>query len=197
MKINEVILTERVVNLFNPDEKQKYAKPVWDMLQTAYEPSGGFGSAASIEELIDKTALWKLVVRDGNISALAIYKDSQGRKGIASASDGSFQGKKDYRMIRQDDIKLKRSWAEVSGGPEAIIKKLKGEPLPNKFAPILTGKKILNYNDDGIHYTRLIAGVPREKVIYGFVQLSPEMEQKIEAAGIDLQDLPPNIQKSS
>jgi len=191
------ILTERFVNVFTPDDKQKYADEVWDMLQKAYEPSGGFATASSIEELIAKSAMWKLVMRDGDISALTIYKDVHGRKAIASATNQSLKGSKDYKMIRTADHKLERSWAEVSGKPEILFHKMGAEPIPNKFAHILTSKHILKLNDDGYHYTRLIAGDPHEKIIYGTVNLSDELLQKIQDAGIELHELPSNMKKST
>lgn len=194
MRIKD-LLTERVVNLFDPEDKAKYADRVWDMLQVAYEPVGGFGSAANVEELIDTPGLWKLVVRDGEITALTLYKDAHGRKAIASATNRQKSGSKDYKMIRQADHELSRSWAEVSDKPEILFQKMGAHPIPNKFAHILTGKHILDYNDDGYHYTRLIAGHPHEKIIYGTVQLSADMLQKIQDAGIELHELPSNMQK--
>jgi hypothetical protein len=98
-------------------------------------------------------------------------------------------------MIRGEDIKMRRSWAEVSGAPEAIMKRAGAKPLPNKYAAPLTGKEILEYNPDGIHYTRLIAGEPHEKVIYGYVNVTPDTEAKLQAAGISLQELPDNFIK--
>lgn len=196
MKINE-LLTERVHNAFNASSKVKYAPQVWDILQSSYSKlPGGFGTASSIEELIDKSGLWKIVVRDGNVTAVNIYKDMHGRKSIASGTDGSPQGKKDFMMLKDADIKFKRAWAEVSGAPERILSKLGAKPIPSKFAPLLTGKEILDYNDDGFHYTRLIAGEPHEKVIYGVVNLDPELEKKLQSSGIDLQNLPDNFLKS-
>lgn len=44
MKLNEIILLEHYVNLLTRAEKEKYADEVWDMLQKAYEPIGGFYS---------------------------------------------------------------------------------------------------------------------------------------------------------
>lgn len=197
MKISDIVtehvLTERVVNLFKPTDKEKYASEVWDMLIKAYEPVGGFGTAANVEELVNTPGMWKLVVRDGAVSALTIYKDQHGRKAIASATNATRAGSKDYRMIRQDDTTLTRSWAEVSGKPEELFKKIGAAPIPHKFANILTGKHILKYNDDGYHYTRLIAGTPREKIIYGTVELSPELIQTIQDAGIDLKELPSKV----
>ena len=41
------------------------------------------------------------------------------------------------------------------------------KPICNLNAEQLTGKKILNLNNDNIHYTRLIMGSPYQKSLYG------------------------------
>lgn len=190
MRIKELLI-ERVVNAFDPATKQRYAQEVWDLLQGSYSSvPGGFGTAASIDELIEKSSLWKIVTRNGHVTAVGIYRDQLGRKSIAAGTDGTRQGKMDYMMIKNADVKFERAWAEVSGAPEALMKRAGLHPLPNRFAALLTGKEILELNSDGVHYTRLIGGEPHEKIIYGSVKLSPELISKLAAMGIELHELP-------
>lgn len=186
-------LFEHFVNLFDEDSKKKYADQVWEILQQSYSKVGGFHSAASVEELIAKTGMWKLTVRNGHVYAVSLYKDHLGRKSIASGTDGSDIGKSDYNRIKREDLSLQRAWAEVSGAPEALLKRAKAQPIPNTFAASLTGKEILELNPDGYHYTRLISGHPHEKIIYGFINLDPASAAKFELQGIDLNKLPSNI----
>jgi hypothetical protein len=196
MKINDILL-ERVYNAFTSTDKMKYADQVWAVLQQAYSKlRGGFGTASSLEELIEKSGLWKVVVRDGKVSAVNIYKDQHGRKSIASGTDGTPQGKKDFMMIKNEDVKFNRAWVEVSDAPEKILARMGAKPIPSKFAGPLTGKEILDYNSDGYHYTRLIAGDPHEKIIYGIVNLDSKLEEKLRNAGISIHELPGNIRKS-
>lgn len=196
MRITE-LLYERVRNAFTTNDKIKYGKQVWDILQKSYSSlPGGFGTASSLEELIEKSGLWKIVTRDGKVSAVNIYRDQHGRKSIASGTDGSSQGKKDFLMLKDADVKLKRAWAEVSGAPEKILARMGAKPIPNKFASLLTGKEILELNDDGYHYTRLIGGSPHEKIIFGIVSLTPELEKRLEDEGIELTSLPSNFKKA-
>ena len=192
MKIND-LLVERVLNAFDKESKEAYAKEVWDMLQKAYASIGGFGSASSPEELINDSGLWKMVKRNGAITAVNIYKDKFGRKAIASATDGSVQGKRDYFMITKDDVNLKRSWAEVSGSPEKIMARMDATPIPAKFAAMLTGTELLHFNDDGSHYTRLIAGHPHEKIIYGTVNLDQNSLDRLKKMGVKIEELPPGF----
>jgi len=155
------------------------------MLQSSYEKSGGFKSASSPEELIKKSGLWKLVTRNGNITALRIYKNQFGKKAIAAGTNGTTQGKIDYMFINKEDISLGRAWAEVSGAPEHIMKRSGAIPIPAKFAEFLTKKLILKISDDGFHYIRLIKGEPFEKIIYGTASLTDSEKKEAEKLDID------------
>jgi hypothetical protein len=190
MRANEFLI-ERVINAFTPEEKMKYGQEVWDILQKSYaKVPGGFGSADDIPDLITKGDLWKLIMRDGVITAVGIYRDQFGRKAIASGTNGTRQGKMDYMMIKGEDQRLERAWAEVSGAPEAMMQNSGFKPLPNKFAAILCKKPIAEYSPDGYHYSRMIAGDLHEKVIYGSIKVTPELRQQLEAMGIHLHNLP-------
>jgi len=200
-------LIERILNLWTPEERQPYAKQVWDMLQRSYKKEGGFKSAASPEELVNTPGYWKLTRRGDKITSVNIYKKigkTNNFKGIASATETEFnsekdryaatkQGFSDYNQMKAADIKTRRSWSEVSHKIEAMLAKSGAKPIPNKFAAMLTGKEILNLNPDGYHYTRLIQGQPYEKAIYGFIELSPEGQAELERSGISLHDLPDNV----
>ena len=87
MKIHE-ILCEKIINLHKTEDKALYADEVWDILNKSYSKIGGFKSAASKEELVDKSGLWKLITRNGEITALNIYKNQYGRKSIATGTNG-------------------------------------------------------------------------------------------------------------
>lgn len=201
MKTHEILI-ERVINLLEPEDKAKYADAIWDLLQRSYSNiPGGFASAENPEELVNTPGIWKIVKRDGTITAVTLYKDQYGRKSYAAGTEtakdpvtgkwkATPQGKKDYTMIRSADQKLKRAWGEVSGAPEELMRKTGAIPIPNKFAAFLTGKKILDLNPDGFHYTRDIAGKPHEKAIYGFINLNPNDLQKVLDQGIKLHNLP-------
>lgn len=193
MKSNE-FLTERILNLHDTPAKLKFGQEVWDLLQLSYSTvPGGFGTADSLEDLISKTGLWKIVTRDGKVTAVNLYRDQYGRKSVAAGTNGSRQGIKDYYMVKTEDEKFERAWAEVSGKPELLMKKSGAKPLPSKFAPMLTKKEIISYNPDGVHYTRMIGGEPHEKIIYGSIYITQQDADRMTSAGITLHDLPENI----
>jgi len=200
-------LIERVLNLHTVEEKLPYAKQVWDMLQKTYQSIGGFKSASSVEELMNDPGYWKIVKRGDKLTAVNIYKKSpktKNYKTIASASETVFDpekdrykatpaGIKDYLMIKDSDIKTNRSWTEVSGKAETMMRSGGAKPVSNQYAEMLTGKPILDLNDDGYHYTRLIQGEPHEKIIYGFINLSDEGQKELISRGLTLRELPSNI----
>lgn len=172
MRHNDMIV-EHVLNLISKEDRVKYKDVVWNIMQQSYAKAGGFKSAVSPEELVDTTNLWKLVVRTDatgkrRVTAANVYRDQHGRKSVASGTDGTLQGKRDYIKIKDEDIKMLRAWAEVSGATEKIMIKTGAIPISNKYAAELTGKEIVSYDPDGYHYTRLILGEPHEKVIYGY-----------------------------
>jgi hypothetical protein len=169
MKLKKIynLLTERYVNIIDSAEKRKYGQLVWDMLQTSYEDIGGYKGADSLEELIETSSLWKLVRKGGKIVAISLYKDFKGRKGIGAGSDGTAEGKQALYDLWAEDLKLNRAWTEISGKTEHIKFKAGFKPISNKYAAEILNKEILRLDPDGIHYTRLIGGVPYEKVIVG------------------------------
>ena len=111
-RLNENLLTERFVNLSNRDELSQYIDEIWDIMQESYKYlEGGFATASSKEELLDKVSFAKLVKKNNKIVAACLYKDKNGRKSIASGTDGSSEGKKWIMKLFQEDIKFGRSWA--------------------------------------------------------------------------------------
>ena len=190
------LLIERILNLHDRKSQMSVADEVWDMLQLSYAKlPGGFATADSIDDLLAKSSLWKVVTRAGRPTAAIIYKDQYGRKLIASCTNGTSQGKKDFMMLRDADHHFQRSWAEVSGAIEHLMKKIGAKPIPAKFAHILTHKEILEYNDDGFHYTRLIGGEPHEKVIYGSVKFTEADIARLASIGVSLHELPHSFVK--
>jgi hypothetical protein len=170
MKLKQLynkLLLERYVNITDSADKRKYGQLVWNMIQDSYKKIGGYKGATSIDELITSSNLWKLVRRDNKIIAVCVYKDLKGRKLIAAGTDGSDEGKKALNDLWIEDLKLNRTWAEVSDVVEHIKLTHGFKPIPNKYAAEILNKEILNLNPDGIHYTRLIGGVPYEKAIVG------------------------------
>lgn len=187
------ILTERVLNLHTVEEKEQYVDVIWDLLNKSYAKLGGFKSASSKEELLDIPGYWKVIKRGPDVTAVALYRKTSTTSTVKSYASGTetvfnpstntyrptTRGKHDYLLIKKEDVTQKRAWTEASGPVEALMNKLGANPIPNKFAAFLTGKEILSYSPDGYHYTRLIQGIPHEKMIFGFIGLTPEQEDVI------------------
>lgn len=126
-------LLERFINLLphHETEKREHAKHVHDMLQSSYADQGGIhGSGfASPDDMVKKIPMWKLHKSGGKVRAAALYKDKEGRKRVAIATDGSAEGKKAAASIMVDDIRQGRSYGETSGKSLSFLKKHAGEHL--------------------------------------------------------------------
>lgn len=183
MKITE-ILTERFINLFDPSQKEQYADRVYELIQQSYAPIGGQHGAgfASPEDMIEKIPMWKLVRRNGEIVAGAMYKDTQGRKRVAVFTDGSRIGKLGLADIMKNDFD--RAYFEVSGPSLRFIVKLLGEDFVKRYAKTPEeAEQILNKEVSPIDsndkeasqypqlqdhfYTRSIGGTAHTKILLG------------------------------
>lgn len=192
--MNKSVLVERYVNLFDPEKKKQYADVVWDMIQNAYKKIGGIrGSGfSSKEDMIKNIPFWKVAKKDGKVVAVALYKDKGGRKRIASATDGTEDGKEKLEIMGRDDITRQRSYAEVSSsslkfvlrrwkGPEDITKymilpkdaeKILGDelkyPVSDDDPEVVAHPELKKYfyqREIGGHYhTKLMIGTPGMKL---------------------------------
>lgn len=182
MKITD-ILQERFVNLLDPEKKEQFADRVYELIQKSYAPIGGqHGDGfASPEDMIAKIPMWKLVRRNGEIVAGAMYKDTSGRKRVAVFTDGSITGKQGLAEIMRDDFG--RAYFEVSGPSLRFMVKLLGEDFVRKYAkspeqaeqvlgkpldrsipsPELDSYPLLR----DFFYSRSIGGKPHNKIMLG------------------------------
>lgn len=114
----EHIISERYVNAVGNDDqalaiKQKYVDDVWDILQQSYAPIGGIkGKGFESPEDMLSIPMWKLGIRDGEVRAVALYKDKGGRKAVAIGTDGSPEGAWFVSDIYRNE--LSRSYGEKS-----------------------------------------------------------------------------------
>jgi hypothetical protein len=176
---NFIYLNERVLSPGLNDKheqyREKHRQEIHDMIRNAYShPSvGGYGGLKSGSEEESKSihddissSLIKMTRRGDKISAVNLYKKKFGRKSIASATDGTEQGKKDLRKNKLEDHEMKRAWGEVSGAPEAIGKKMGVPVISVEKMKKLTGKHLTPKGDTG-HYERSIGGQPHVKIGMG------------------------------
>jgi len=188
------ILVERFVNLLTPEKKEKYADEVWNMIQNAYKKIGGIRGSGfqSKEDMINNIPFWKVATKNGKVVAIAMYKDKGGRKRVASATDGTDEGKDKLEMIGKEDLSQKRSYAEVSSsslkfllrrwkGPKDIkdymilpreAEKVLGDklkyPVPDSDPEVIAHPELKKYfyqREIGGHYhTKLMIGKPGVKL---------------------------------
>lgn len=178
---NEVIqLSEKFLNLFKVEAKQKHVDAVWDILQKSYKPIGGIkgGGFSSKEDMIARIPFWKLGKKDGKIRAVVMYKDKAGRKRVAAGTDGTKEGSQLLKAIVIEDLKQQRSYSETSGPLLKFIKRALSPAEFEKYTiPFEQVQKIkagsgdeIKYDsdiDDGRHYKRKVGGEWIGKVMLG------------------------------
>lgn len=141
-------LHERFLNLFanDVDKKKEYAPRVWALLNAAYAEIGGIkGSGfASQDDMIKNIPFWKLVLKNGAVVGVIMYKDNNGRKSVAIGCDGSAEARSALAAVAKMDVTSGRAWKEVSGKSLGMLRKLMGgETLVQYAIPVEQVKKIL------------------------------------------------------
>ena len=146
-------LQERFINLLHDDpRKHQYAHEVHGMLQKAYEKIGGIQGSGfrSPEDMVKNIPMWKLHKKGGKIRGAVLYKDTNGRKSVATATDGSEEGKKGVAEIYRDDVVRGRAYGERSASALSFTKKVVGaEHLKKHIIPYHHVQKTLG-NDTEI-----------------------------------------------
>jgi len=167
--LREFLLIESFLNLFTADQKEPYADAVYAMIQTAYAKIGGIvGSGfSSPQDMISKIPFWKLVRKDGKIVAVALYKDKDGRKRVAVATDGTEAGKEALKSIYVADFD--RAYFEVSGPSLSLIVKTVGIDFVLKYA--ITVDKVKNILKDD----EIVSPDPNDIAYRRFTQLDSYM----------------------
>lgn len=161
------IFREAYINVRSDDQKAQYVDQVKSIIDHAYSAMGGHLNYPDSESLIRDDSWWKLVKRNNQIVALAMYKNRAGNKQITVATNGTSEGKRELLKMIADDIKLKRSWTEVSGPLAKFCIRSGVPPVPNEFAEEILGKEILELRGK-FKYDRIIAGHVVTKMIVGY-----------------------------
>lgn len=120
-------LAEHVITMLphHTELRKKHVGEIHAMLTKSYEKVGGIaGSGLETPEAMSRSIpLIKAVRKNGKIVAASLYKDKAGRKAVASATDSTELGKQGLNRIKDDDFKMKRSWAEQSGPMLSFVRK--------------------------------------------------------------------------
>lgn len=168
------------------EKKKAHAKEVFDLVQKSYADQGGIKGSGfnSPDDMVKHMPMWKLAKRDGKVTAAALYKDTEGRKRVATSTDGSDHGKKAAGDIVVNDLKQKRAHMEVSGKSLSFLKKLmpitdhlhsyesaekyhksRGDVISR---PAPDDKEVLRHPELKDHmYSRVIGGHAHTKVMLG------------------------------
>lgn len=175
MIINEITLTETIDNLFidDVDKRKKYAQQVYDLLQQSYKSIGGIKGSGldSPEAMIQKIPMWKIHRRGDEVTGAMLYKDKNGRKRVASGTNGSRDGKQFIGKAMAHEVTSGRAYAEISGPSLKFHLKILGDALYDYAVPFEKVKEILPNDEfeqiDEYRYKRKIKGEFIEKLMIG------------------------------
>jgi len=176
--VKEDLLSERILSIGlnnkHDSDREKHRQEIHDILHKSYSHPdiGGYGGAKSgskeesdaIHHDITHSVI-KATKRDGKITAVNLYRKQHGRKSIASGTNGTDQGKKDWAKTKIEDHEQKRAWGEVSGKAEHHQRKIGVPVIPSNKVGALLGKDIKIHDDE--HYSRKIGGQDHTKVAMG------------------------------
>jgi len=97
------------------EDRRKWAPQVWNILQKSYQDIGGIKGTGfkSQEDMIQNIPFWKLYVKNDKVLVAVFYKDKNGRKTVAIATDGSESAMKVVGDVYKASIGV--SYGEKSG----------------------------------------------------------------------------------
>lgn len=193
MKTFKQFLEERYVNLFTPEDIEPYAEKLHKMAHDTYADKGGLAASGFESPHALKTLpMIKVHKKNGEVIAASFYKDKDGRKAVATAHDGSTEGKKASVRMLGDELDQNRSYAEVSKAPLALMKRKMGgdvRPIAHPFDqavkqfpneqlrkppsddpelikhPELSDHLYQRQLGDGEWHTKLMVGAPGKKIV--------------------------------
>ncbi len=123
------VISESYHNMIGDDEKKhKYKHEVFHLLQKSYEKIGGIhgNGFKDPDDMVKNIHMWKIHKHQGKVVAATMYKNKNGRKSVAVATDGSEHGKAALGKMKRDDVKHGRTWGEMSGAALSFTKKQVG-----------------------------------------------------------------------
>jgi hypothetical protein len=139
-------LSEGFVNLIQDDpKKSQYIDSVWNMIQRSYADIGGIRTNGfQNKEAMMQLPFWKVATVNGKPVAVTIYKDKGGRKSVASATDGSEEGKKKIADMMKNE--LSRSYGEKSKGALGLTLKITPPDVIKQF--LISPKEVAKLSPD-------------------------------------------------
>lgn len=175
MKYEHLVLWETLhTETVNCSAERAYlADEIFTMLQNAYQNVQGGLHFSSADELVSKTAVWKVIYYQENIVGVVIYKAKRGLKMVALALsnklDRSLRKHTKTMLSYLFKVTFNNTWMEVSESAERFIVTNGGAKyfISNQYAQKLTGKEIITICADGYHYQRVVNGVLKTKVMVG------------------------------
>jgi len=102
-EIIESVINEKILNLKDKEEKEKYADAVFDLLQKSYAKIGGIKGSGfeNPQRMVEKIYLWKIYKQNDKILAGILYKDKGFRKAVAVFTNQTKEGIEALKNIKE------------------------------------------------------------------------------------------------
>jgi len=164
-------LQERFLNLHSEAGKLVWIDKIIPVVLASYAYIGGYkgqttydGLKAVLRREALKPGYWKLVTRNGAVSAVRFYNDTpHGFKAVLAAAEKTDAGRRDVALITKGDVSTRDVHSEVSGRLDPHLAKAGYVPATRATTAKIAG---VEPNDQGF-YTRTIGGREVVKRILG------------------------------
>lgn len=158
------------------NDRIAWKEKAWDLMCAAYKNVAGGLHFNSPEHMLDDTHSWDVLYTENDqMLALLLYKEKHGQKivGLGATESQNYRHDAIAKLGEHIRQKLYSAWIEVSERAESFVLRNGGENhrISNHYASQLTGKSILNFQEDGFHYVREICGIHKQKIIIGTPQI--------------------------
>ncbi len=159
----------KILTLIRDKYRLKYIDIVWKLLEEGYRDVKGGLFFKTKEDLLNATTQWKVIICKNIIIGVTVYKAKRGLKLVALCVTKIDIYKKLALQALEKLIKsdLKKCWMELSEGAERFVMKFAKEyVVQNYLVAQILGKEI-ELSTDGMHYTREIKNIKKEKILLG------------------------------
>ena len=158
------IVSTQLIHISGND-RIDWKEKAWDLMCAAYKNVAGGLHFNSPEHMLDDTQSWDVLYKDDQIFALLLYTEKHGQKivGLGATESENYRHDAIVKLGELISQKLCSAWIEVSERAESFVLRNVGENhrISSHYASQLTGKSILNFQDDGFHYVREICGIQK------------------------------------
>nr|WP_128810749.1 hypothetical protein [Vibrio alfacsensis] len=159
-----------ILTLNTQENMTRYQTQVWKILSDSYQTVSGGLHYTSPKALIEESDQWQILVKDGIVLAVTVYKAKQGWKLVAMGIHHQYIPQAKSALAILIKSALNHSWMELSEGAERfVMKHCDGHKymIHISIANKLLGKFIEPSTTSQYHYKRKIMDKVKTKILLG------------------------------